>query len=177
MKVVATEDFKTYSKQVISNCQTLAKALVKADYALLTGGTDNHLILWNLRPTTVTGSRAEKIFEAISVSCNKNTVPGDKSALSPGGVRLGTGALTMRGMKEADMEIVAGFLDRAVKLAIAINKTLPEGNKLKEYNAAVDASKDVAALKADVENFATKFTMPGFETETLKYKDGLPAHK
>jgi len=177
MKVVATEDFKVYSKQVISNMQALAAALVKSGYDLLTGGTSNHLILWNLRPTTVTGSRAEKIFEAVSISCNKNTVPGDTSALSPGGVRLGAGALTMRGMKEADMDTVAGFLDRAVKLALEINKSLPAGNKLKEYNAAVDSNADVKALKADVENFATKFVMPGFETDNLKYKDGLPAHK
>lgn len=174
MKVVATDDFKVYSKQVITNCQALAASLVKSGYNLLTGGTENHLILWNLRPTGVTGSRAEKIFESVSISCNKNTVPGDTSALSPGGVRLGTGALTMRGMKEADMEKVAAFLDNAVKLAQAINATLPKDAKLKDFNAAVDSSADVKALRDQVEAFATQFIMPGFETENLKYKDGIP---
>jgi len=174
MKVVASEDFKVYSKQVISNMKALAASLVEKDYTLLTGGTENHLLLWNLHPAKVSGSRAEKILESVSISCNKNTVPGDKSALSPGGIRLGAGALTMRGMKEQDMQTVAGFLDRAIKLAQEIGAELPEGAKLKDFNAAVDSSAKVAAIKADVEAFATQFVMPGFETDNLKYKDGLP---
>jgi len=76
------------------------------------GGTDNHLILVDLRPMKTDGAKAEKILEDSSIAVNKNTCPGDKSALRPSGLRLGTPALTSRGLKEADIEKVAEFIHR-----------------------------------------------------------------
>ena len=75
-----------------------------------TGGTDNHLILVDLRPTKGDGARSEKILEEISIAVNKNTCPGDKSALRPSGLRLGTPALTSRGLKKEDFVTVAEFI-------------------------------------------------------------------
>lgn len=77
---------------------------------LFIGGTDNHIIWLDLRPTGLNGSRVEKVLEDISIACNKNTVPGDKSAMNPSGIRLGTPALTTRGLKESDMLQVAEFI-------------------------------------------------------------------
>lgn len=79
---------------------------------LRAGGTDNHLMLLDLRPVKTEGAMAEKVLEAINIAVNKNTCPGDKSALRPSGLRLGTPALTSRGLKEADMEKVADFVHR-----------------------------------------------------------------
>jgi glycine hydroxymethyltransferase len=76
------------------------------------GGTDNHLMLLDLRPIKTEGAMAEKLLEAINIAVNKNTCPGDRSALRPSGLRLGTPALTSRTLKEADMEKVADFIHR-----------------------------------------------------------------
>lgn len=91
---------------------------LKIDYATLfilwslTGGTDNHLVLVDLRPMKTDGARAEKILEDIAIAVNKNTCPGDKSALRPSGLRIGTPALTSRNMKEGDFEQVVEFIHR-----------------------------------------------------------------
>jgi Serine hydroxymethyltransferase len=77
-------------------------------------GTDNHLLLWDLRPVGITGSKMEKLCDRIHITLNKNTVPGDRSALSPGGVRIGAPALTTRGFKQSDFVKVADFLDQFV---------------------------------------------------------------
>lgn len=111
MKQAKSPDFQEYQKQVVNNAQTLAQSLAARGYKCVTGGTDNHIVWVDLRPTGLNGSRAEKVLEEISIACNKNTVPGDKSAFNPGGIRLGTPALTTRGMKEADIEIVVDFID------------------------------------------------------------------
>ncbi len=75
--------------QVIANCRALSDALVKRNYKLVTGGTDNHLILWDLRPEGVTGSKMEKVCDLCHITLNKNAVVGDLSAMNPGGVRIG----------------------------------------------------------------------------------------
>jgi len=87
---------------------------------LIIDGTDTHLVMWDLRPHGLTGSKVEKILDLMHMTTNKNSVVGDKSALTPGGIRLGTPALTTRGMLEADMEIVAAFLHRGILLALKI---------------------------------------------------------
>lgn len=79
----------------------------------------NHLVLWDLRPIGLTGSKIEKICDLAHITLNKNSVPGDKSATVPGGVRVGTNALTSRSMKEPEMEVVAEFLHRAVQIAVS----------------------------------------------------------
>lgn len=86
----------------------MAQVLFKHGYRLQTDGTENHLILWDLRPIGLTGSKVEKICDAAHITLNKNAVAGDTSALVPGGVRIGASALTSRSMVEADVEVSAG---------------------------------------------------------------------
>ena len=81
---------------------------------LISNGTVNHLVMWDLRPHGLTGSKVEKVLDLMHITTNKNSIVGDKSAITPGGIRLGTPALTTRGMMEADMMTVANFLTRAV---------------------------------------------------------------
>lgn len=90
--------------------------LLSLGYTLVSGGTDNHLVLVDLKPSGVDGARAQSVLDLASVTVNKNSVPGDKSAIIPGGVRIGTPALTTRGFKEDDFDKVADFLDRCVRL-------------------------------------------------------------
>jgi len=87
----------------------LGEELTKRGFELVTGGTDNHLVLWDLRKHGLTGSKMEKLYEMVSISVNKNAVYGDTSALAPGGIRIGTPALTSRGFTEQDMVKVADF--------------------------------------------------------------------
>eukprot|EP00344_Euplotes_crassus_P002495 CAMPEP_0196995544 /NCGR_PEP_ID=MMETSP1380-20130617/1624_1 /TAXON_ID=5936 /ORGANISM="Euplotes crassus, Strain CT5" /LENGTH=317 /DNA_ID=CAMNT_0042411219 /DNA_START=346 /DNA_END=1300 /DNA_ORIENTATION=- len=105
-------EFKEYSKQVLKNSKKLADSLMKRGHTLVTNGTDNHIILWNLRPHGLTGSKYESISNHTNVTLNKNTIAGDKSALTPHGIRLGTPACTTRGYTEDHIEDVAEFLDR-----------------------------------------------------------------
>merc|ERR1712203_856803 len=101
MGEVQSEAFKQYSKQVVDNARTLAEALVAKGHKMSSGGTDNHLVLWDVRPHGLTGSKLEKVCEVCSISLNRNAVHGDASALSPGGVRIGAPAMTTRGCSEA----------------------------------------------------------------------------
>eukprot|EP00877_Chromochloris_zofingiensis_P007161 jgi/Chrzof1/2699/Cz11g25190.t1 len=89
LKYAATPEFVTYSKQVVTNCQALAAALTKRGYKLSSGGTDNHLVLWDLRPEGITGSKMEKACDLVHITLNKNAVVGDVAAMNPGGVRIG----------------------------------------------------------------------------------------
>jgi hypothetical protein len=88
----------------------------RRSYKLVTSGTDNHLVLWDLRPTGISGNKMEKVCEMAHITLNKNAVFGDASALSPGGVRIGSPAMTSRGLLEADFEQVAEFLHRAMQV-------------------------------------------------------------
>eukprot|EP00933_Yihiella_yeosuensis_P016037 TRINITY_DN13846_c0_g1_i1.p1 TRINITY_DN13846_c0_g1~~TRINITY_DN13846_c0_g1_i1.p1 ORF type:complete len:818 (-),score=243.33 TRINITY_DN13846_c0_g1_i1:135-2588(-) len=157
---VDTPEFKQYIKEVKANAKKLGEVLTSQGHKLATEGTDNHLILWDLRPHGITGSKLEKICDAASITLNRNCVPGDASALSPGGVRIGSPAMTTRGCTEKDFEIIGGFLDRACKLAIKIQEE--KGKKLKDFEAAIPGNADVQALKKEVEEWAFKFGYPGF---------------
>ena len=169
LKEVATPEFKQYCIQIKKNAKALAQALMDKGYTICTNGTDNHLILLDVRPFGLTGSKVEKVCDLINISLNKNTVHGDKSAQSPGGVRIGTPALTTRGLKEQDFVKVADYLDRAIKIALDVQNT--SGKKLKDFVAALPANKDIPVLAKEVATFATSFPMPGFDTETMKYKN------
>ncbi|VDL83737.1 unnamed protein product [Nippostrongylus brasiliensis] len=109
LKQCLTEEFVNYSKQVLANARALSEKLVSLGYAIATG-TDNHLCLVDLRPKGIEGAKAEHVLDLAHITCNKNTCPGDVSALRPGGIRLGTPALTSRGLKEKDIEQVAEFI-------------------------------------------------------------------
>jgi len=165
LKQVMTPEFRTYAGQVIANAQALSARLVELDYTMMTGGTDNHLILWDLRPLGLTGSKVELVCEEASISLNKNAVAGDKSALAPGGVRIGTPALTSRGFVEADFVEVANILHRAVQLALKVQASA--GKKLKDFTPALLQDPELAALRNDVHSFATTFPMYGLDTSEL----------
>jgi len=167
LREVATEDFHKYIVQVRKNAVALSDGLKKRGYTMATGGTDNHLVLWDLRPQGVTGSKMEKLFDHISICCNKNTIYGDASAISPGGIRLGTPALTTRGFLEPDMDQVAEFLHQGVLIALAIQKE--KGTALKAFVEALDQNEPIKALKEKVEAFATTFDIPGWEVKDMKY--------
>jgi glycine hydroxymethyltransferase len=110
-----TDDFKAYAGRVISNAQALAAALVKRNYNIISGGTDNHLMLVDLRNKGLTGKAAENALDRAGITCNKNAVPfDDKSPLVTSGIRLGAPAMTTRGMNEGDMERIAGMIDRVL---------------------------------------------------------------
>ena len=89
LKQASSEEFVEYQKQILLNAKRLAEGLQERGYKIATGGTDVHMLLVDLRNIGLSGAKAEKVLEDISIACNKNTVPGDKSALNPSGFRLG----------------------------------------------------------------------------------------
>merc|ERR1712164_20748 len=127
---VDTPEFVEYSKQVVANAKTLAETLMSKGHKLASDGTDNHLVLWDLRPHGLTGGKVEKVCDAASISLNRNCVHGDASALSPGGVRIGTPSMTTRGCGEAHWKQIADFLDRVVQIALKVQEE--RGKKLKD---------------------------------------------
>lgn len=101
-------EFKTYGQKVVSNARALAEGLTKRGFQLVSGGTDNHLMLVDLQNKGVTGKATEKLLDAANITCNKNAVPNDPaSPFVTSGIRLGTPAVTTRGMKEEDMDVIA----------------------------------------------------------------------
>merc|ERR1712139_137089 len=157
---VNTPEFVEYSRQVIVNSQALAATLIEKGHKVATNGTDNHLVLWDLRPHRLTGGKVEKGCEAASISLNRNTVHGDVSALSPGGVRIGSPAMTTRGCTEADFVQIALFLDRCCQIALAVQKE--KGKKLAEFEKGLgDDNKELVELRGEVEAWSLKFGFPG----------------
>ena len=107
--------FEEYGKQIIKNAKALAAKLVEFDFNIISGGTDNHLMLIDLRNKNITGKAAQEALDLVGITCNKNSVPfDDKSPLITSGIRLGTPALTTRGMKEKEMELIAEFINKIV---------------------------------------------------------------
>ncbi|MEW5307139.1 MAG: hypothetical protein WDW36_009553 [Sanguina aurantia] len=156
----ATPAFVTYQQQIVSNCVALAAALTAKGCKLSTGGSDNHLVLWDLRCEGVSGGKMQEACDRAHITLNKNSVMGDLAAANPGGVRVGTCAMTSRGLKEADFEQVASFL--AEVLAIAKEVQASSGKLLKDFVIALDGNAKLADLRNRVETFATSFPMPGF---------------
>lgn len=137
---ILTDEFGVYAKQVQSNAQAMASEFVKRDYNIISGGTDNHLMLIDLRNKNISGKKAENVLGEADITANKNMVPyDDKSAFVTSGIRFGVAAITTRGMKEADMAFVVNAIDAALM-------------------NADDAAK-LATLKAEVNEFMSKFTL------------------
>jgi len=114
-KQLAEPGYAQYCGQVVRNARVLAEALVARGFRLVTGGTDNHLMLVDLRAKGVTGKKAEHLLDTVGITVNKNSIPNDpEKPFVTSGVRIGTPAATTRGMKEADMETVAELIDRAI---------------------------------------------------------------
>ncbi|XP_074577761.1 serine hydroxymethyltransferase 7-like [Curcuma longa] len=161
LKQVATPEYKAYIQQVKRNVQALASALLRRNCRLVSGGTDNHLLLWDLRTLGLTGKIFEKVCEACHISLNKTPIFGENGAISPGGVRIGSPAMTTRGCLEGDFETIAEFLLRAVQIANNIQK---EHGKIQEFIKGLESSRDVIELRNQVESFASQFAMPGYDT-------------
>jgi glycine hydroxymethyltransferase len=133
-------EFAVYQKQVVKNAKVMASGLTALGYDLVSGGTDNHLILVDLSSKDVTGKDAQIALEAAGITANKNTVPFEtRSPFVTSGIRLGTPALTTRGMKEEDMEKVVAWIDAAIK--------------------AKDNESALSSLKAEVRVFARQFPL------------------
>mmetsp|Transcript_272 Transcript_272/g.960 ORF Transcript_272/g.960 Transcript_272/m.960 type:complete len:449 (-) Transcript_272:14-1360(-) len=159
LKEASEPAFTDYIKQVLRNAVALGEAMKKRGYVLVTDGTDNHLVLWDLRNKGLTGSKVEHALELAGISVNKNAVPGDVSAMSPGGVRLGTPALTTRGLVESDFEKVAEFLHRGVEICLEVQATA--GKMLKTFVPAIEKSEAIKQLRGEVVEYSKAFPMPG----------------
>jgi len=137
-KEALSDEFKAYQAQVVKNAAALAKALQDNGFDIVSGGTDNHLMLLDLRKLNKTGKDMEKLLDSVHITCNKNTVPNDpKSPFVTSGLRLGTPAVTTRGLKEDDMKVIAdaikaAILDEDTETAKALVKGLTEKYPLYE---------------------------------------------
>lgn len=115
-KEAMSEDFKIYQEQIVKNARTLAETLMEEGARLVSGGTDNHLMLVDLRPFNITGKKAESVLGSVNITVNKNTIPFDpEKPFVASGIRLGTPALTTRGMKEEEMKIVGKLIAKVLK--------------------------------------------------------------
>ncbi|KAI8996785.1 serine hydroxymethyltransferase-domain-containing protein [Pilobolus umbonatus] len=171
LKQVKSPLFKEYQTQVLKNNSAFAQRFQDLKYSLVSGGTDNHLLLVDLKPKGIDGARVERVLELVNIAANKNTVPGDKSALIPGGLRIGTPAMTSRGLKEQEFVQIADFIDRAVQISIE-EKNKVVGKKLIDYKEHIgDGSNipSIQALKKDVTSFASTFPTVGFWESEMKY--------
>lgn len=129
-----TDEYKTYCSQVISNAQAMAKALVAKDYHIISGGTDNHLMLIDLRNKDISGKKAERVLGEAHITVNKNMVPfDDRSPFITSGIRIGTPAITTRGMKEADMVKIVDWIDRLITDADNEENILKVGEEVKAF--------------------------------------------
>lgn len=163
LKQASTPLFQLYAHQVLKNAKSMAAALLQKGYTLVSGGTDNHLVLVDLRPKGIDGARAERVLELVSITANKNTCPGDKSALTPGGLRLGAPALTSRQFREADFEKVVNFIDEGIEIGLDVKKKTAKLQDFKNFLLEDEATtRKIADLRARVETFARAFPMPGF---------------
>ena len=164
LKQTQSPEYKQYQKDIISNATIFANALKSKGFKLVSDGTDTHLILVDLRNKGIDGARVEAILEKINIAANKNTVPGDISALFPSGLRVGTPAMTTRGFLGEEFEKVADLIDKAVKIAIDLkSKEIGETPKEKLFNFKELASNDeqVKALDKEVVDFVSKYPVPG----------------
>ncbi|KAK9885251.1 hypothetical protein WA026_010750 [Henosepilachna vigintioctopunctata] len=165
MKQVITPEFKQYQKQIVVNAKRLCFGLESKGYKIVTGGTDLHLILVDLRNIGLSGAKAEYTLEHVSIACNKNTVPGDKSAQNPSGIRLGTPALTTRGFVATDIDQVVNFIDRGLKLAKEISQK--SGPLLVDFKKVMNSDQEfqtkIASLRKEIEAFSNQFPMPGYK--------------
>jgi glycine hydroxymethyltransferase len=142
LREAAQPAFKEYGKQIVKNAKRLAERLMAKDYQLVTGGTDNHLLLVDLTNKGIKGADAEKSLGLAGITVNKNTVPFDpRSPFDPSGIRMGAPALTTRGLKEAEMDQVAEWIDRAI--------------------TANGQDAKLATIKKEITAFAKDYPLPG----------------
>ncbi|MGO9264657.1 MAG: serine hydroxymethyltransferase [Candidatus Binataceae bacterium] len=146
LKEAATPDFKAYGQQIVRNAKALAAGLLERGFDLVSGGTDNHLLLLDLTSKKVIGKKAAQALDRAGIIGNYNTVPFDpRKPFSPSGLRLGTPSITSRGMKEADMDAIAGWIDEVI--------------------AHVDDETVAARVCGEVREFCRNFPAPGLPVD------------
>lgn len=166
LKQAQTQEFREYQEQVIKNAKQLEKSFKERGYRLVTDGTDNHMVLLDLKPLsnpTLDGARVEAVLEAVNITCNKNTTPGDKSALTPQGIRIGAPAMTSRGLGEQDFDRIADYVDKCIKVAQKVQSELPkEANKQKDFKAKIVGGdvEGIKELKSEIIAWASTFPLP-----------------
>ncbi|RAO71187.1 uncharacterized protein BHQ10_007199 [Talaromyces amestolkiae] len=173
-----TKEFRDYQLTVLENAKALSDRLGNSvnegglGYNIVSGGTDNHLVLVDLKNRGVDGARVERVLELCGVAANKNTVPGDKSALKPGGLRIGTPAMTSRGFQPEDFRRVGDIVDRAVTITQKLDKAAKESAEAKgrknpgvlkaftEYVGNGDDISEIVQLRQEVEDWVGTFNVP-----------------
>ena len=178
LKQAQSPEFRTYQETVMENAKALAERLGAPlsngglGYNIVSGGTANHLVLVDLKNRGVDGARVERVLELCGVASNKNTVPGDKSALRPGGLRLGTPAMTTRGFQPEDFRRVADIVDRAVIITQKLDKAARESAAAKgvknpgtvkaflEYLGEGEEVQEIVLLRQEVEDWVGTFSLP-----------------
>jgi glycine hydroxymethyltransferase len=157
---VRTSEFKMYAKQVKANAKTLAEQLMTAGIKLVTGGTDNHLLLIDLKPHGLTGGKLQKLCDMVGITLNKNTIHGDSPSLATG-IRIGTPAMTTRGAIEYDFQRIGNMLIFIIELGERIMK---DSNPItmNDWEIALENNREeIDRFREDVRAFASKFDMPG----------------
>ena len=159
---VQTPEFKTYMENVRENARILASELKSYGYDICTGGTDNHIVLVNLRNKGITGSKIEYLCELVNISINKNSVFGDTSPLSPGGIRLGTSAMTTRGFTSEDFKRLASLLHGLIQKSIEIQEK--SGRKMVDFKKYIseneDLQKDLESIKNGINIWVYDYELP-----------------
>lgn len=164
LKMALSPQFRQYQEQVLKNCRAMARALMDQGVELVSQGSDNHLILIDLRSfKTINGNHVEKVCDHIGLVLNKNTVPGDKSAINPSGLRVGAPAMTSRGATEQDFAKIAQFILRAIQFT----KKTVDANRFKNLTDFAAALKEEPSrtelnkLRIEIEAFASNFECVG----------------
>lgn len=163
LKQATTPEFRQYQQQVIDNAKALEMELKRLGYKLVADGTDSHMVLIDLRDKTLDGARVEAVLEQINIACNKNSIPGDKSALTPCGIRIGAPAMTTRGFGPQDFEQVGRYFDRCIQICKQVQGDLPkDANKLKDFKAKVasESVSEILSLRKEIAAWAGSFPLP-----------------
>jgi len=171
-------EFRDYQRTVLENAKAFAARLGGSKekgglgYTIVSGGTDNHLVLIDLKDKGIDGARVERILELVGVAANKNTVPGDKSAMKPGGLRMGTPAMTTRGFQPEDFKRVADVVHRAVEITKRLDGVAKEAaekagrknpssvNAFREHVGEGEEISEIVQLRKEVEDWVGTFSLP-----------------
>ena len=190
LKQAQTPSFAAYQKTVLANARALAERLGNSSYTgglgytVVGGGTDNHLVLIDLKAKAIDGARVERVLELVGVAANKNTVPGDRSALKPGGLRMGSPAMTTRGFQPADFGRVAEIVDRAVTIAIKVDKNARQAAESRgvkspgtlkvfmEHLGDGGEVSEIIAMRHEVEEWVGTFAEPWNEVSEARAAKG-----
>ena len=163
LKQAQTPEFRQYQEQVIKNAKTLEKTFKELGHKLVADGTDSHMVLVDLRAHSLDGARVEAVCERVNIALNKNSIPGDKSALTPCGIRIGAPAMTTRGMSEEDFKRIAQLIDQCVGICKRVQAELPKpDNKLKDFKAKVASGEveEIDKLKKEIAGWVGTYPLP-----------------